>query len=141
MHAPTQVALKSRRVPRDRVRLLVVDQDEGMRSVLAQLLMRAGYAVQTAGTADEALRSNQELNWDCLITELELPGVGGLELYAHLLFKGRPQLPVVFLSAWPPATLELGLRQAGWVRLLRKPCAFTDLLAALERCLSAPRAP
>ena len=139
MHSADQAALKHRPAGRDRVWLLVVDQDESMRSVLAQLLKRAGYAVQTAATAHEALAAGRQSDWDCLVTELDLPDVGGLELYARLLFQGRERLPAVFLALRPPAILELGLSAAYWVRLLRKPCAFPDLLAAVEQCLGAPR--
>jgi len=106
---------------------------------LAQLLQRAGYAVQTAATAHEALEAGRQSDWDGLVTELDLPDASGLELYVRLLFQGRKRLPAVFLAIRPPAILELSLSEAYWVRLLRKPCAFTDLLAALEQCLGASR--
>lgn len=140
MQTPAQAALKPHQ-PRSRsgVRLLLVDQDEAIRDILAQLLQRAGYTVETAASADEVLQSGRQ-DWDCLVLELELPGLGGLELYARLLLLlGQVKLPAVFLSGRPPDTLELGLREAHWVRLLRKPCGFNDLLAALEQCLGAPR--
>jgi CheY-like chemotaxis protein len=139
VHSADQAALKHRPARRDRVWLLVVDQDELVRSVLARLLQRAGYAVQTAATAHEALEVGRQSDWDCLVTELDLPDASGLELYARLLFQGRERLPTVFLAIRPLATLEWSLKEAHWVRLLRKPCAFTDLLATLEQCLGAPR--
>lgn len=142
MRSALQAALKpGRPASRDRVRLLVADQDECMRNILALLLHRAGYAVQTAASADEILQAGREAtDWDCLVTELELPGGGGLLLYARLLFQSRPRLPAIFLTSRPNPGLESSLREAPWVKLLRKPCGFTDLLAALEQCLGAPRA-
>lgn len=141
MRNPFEAAVKPGRTGRrDRVRLLVADQDEGMRNTLAFLLQRAGYAVQTAARADEVPPAGRGTAWDCLVTELELPGGGGLMLYARLLFQSRPRLPAIFLAGRPNPGLELGLREAPWVKLLRKPCGFTDLLAALEQCLGAPRA-
>jgi DNA-binding response OmpR family regulator len=140
VHAADQAAVKTRLRPaRDRVRLMVVEPDELLRTVLAHLLRRAGYAVSVAATAEEVLLATRESGIDCLVTELDLPDASGLDLYARLLFQGRPRLPAVFMSVWPSTTLELGLRSAPWVRLLRKPCAFDHLLAALERCLGAPR--
>jgi CheY-like chemotaxis protein len=127
------------RAPRHRVRVLLAESDVIVRDSLAVLLERAGYAVQTAANADEALAAAAQAGWDCLVTDLHLPGMGGVELYARLLFQGRPRFPAVFLSPRPPLTLELGLRGAPWVRLLRKPCTFPSLLVALESCLRAPR--
>jgi CheY-like chemotaxis protein len=142
VHAADQIALKpGQRMSRDRVQLLVVEPDDLVRTVLVQLLRRAGYAVLPAATTEDALEASRESGCDCLIAELELPGASGLDLYARLLLQGRPRLPVVFLSVAPPVSLELGLRNAPWVRLLRKPCAFHHLLAALEQCLAAPRTP
>lgn len=128
-----------REAPRDRVRLLLADQDECLRITLTPLLRRAGYAVHPVATAEEALQVASEARWDCLVANLDLPGIGGIELYSRLLFQGRARFPAVFLATWPATRLELGLRRADWIRLLRKPCAFTDLLAALEQSLGAPR--
>lgn len=124
---------------RHRVRLLVVEQNEVVRDSLAVLLERAGYAVHTVANATEALEVGARDEWDCLVTDLDLPDLGGLELYARLLFQGRSRFPAVFLSIHPPLLLELSLRDAPWVRLLQKPCTFPSLLVALEQCLGAPR--
>lgn len=140
MMAPEHAAcMLRRRGPRGRVRLLLVEGDEYVRDSLAVLLERAGYAAHTAASADEALSIAARDEWDCLVTDLHPPDLGGLELYARLLFQGRSRFPVVFLSVSPPPLLELSLRGAPWARLLRKPCTFPALLAALEQCLAAPR--
>lgn len=140
MQAPSpRVRAGVARMPRHRVRLLLAEPDAIVRDSLAVLLERAGYLVQTAANGDEVLAAASAAEWDGLITDLHLPDIGGVELYARLLFLGRPRFPAVFLSVRPPPTLELGLRGAPWVRLLRKPCTFPSLLAALESCLGAPR--
>jgi CheY-like chemotaxis protein len=140
MISPTPITPKMpRRSPRNRVRLLVADQNEVVRDSLAVLLERAGYGVHTAASAGEALEIGAQDEWDCLVTDLDLPDVGGLELYARLLFQGRSRFPAVFLSVQPPPLLEVSLRGAPWVRLMRKPCTFPSLLAALEQCLAARR--
>lgn len=133
------VAGSPRRSPRNRVRVLLVEENEFVRDSLAVLLERAGYGALTVASWEQALECGGPGEWDCLVTDLDLPGLGGLELYARLSFQGRARFPAVFLSPCPPAWLEHGLRGAGWVRLLRKPCTFPSLLAALEQCLAARR--
>lgn len=142
MQSPDQAVVRpGGRPPRPRVRLLLAEPDELVRDSLAVLLERAGYVVQTVTNADEALAAAAQVEWDCVIADLHLPGMGGVELYARLLFQGRSRFPAIFLSVRPPPALELGLRAAPWVRLLRKPCTFPSLLAALESCLGASRGP
>jgi CheY-like chemotaxis protein len=125
---------------RQGVRLLLIEPNAFVRDSLAVLFERAGYTADTAEDAPAALEIAAGNEWDCVVTELDLPGVGGLELYARLLFQSRPRLPAVFLSIRPPAALRLGLGGAPWVALLQKPCTFPTLLAAVERSLAAPRA-
>lgn len=140
MTAPEpMISRPGHRLPRNRVRLLLVEPNEFVRDSLAVLLERAGYAALTAANADEALTIGAPGNWDCLVTDLDLPDLGGLELYARLLFQGRARFPAVFLSVRSAPMLELSLRGAPWVRLLRKPCTFPFLLSAMEQCLAVPR--
>lgn len=121
-----------------RVHLLVVDDVPAMRESMGGLLRRAGYEVEVATSSGEALELTQLMRWDAVVLDVDLPDMTGMELYARILLEQqRAGLPAVFLSAWPQEMLRLSLREAHWVRLLPKPCAFTEILQALEDCLRA----
>lgn len=118
------------------LRLLVVDDTEAVRSILAELLGREGYEVETAGNAEEALQLAQLVRWDGLVLDFDLPGLNGVELYSRILQNtGRCRLPVVFFTGRPSEVLKLGLGGVPWARLVPKPCSGRQLLAALEQCL------
>lgn len=121
-----------------RVRLLVVDDIEPVRSALAQMLQKAGYEVATAATAAEALRLSQAARWDGVVMDVDLGGSSGIELYAHLLRqRGDRRLPVVFFSGRSSYALRLSLHGTAWTQVVEKPCGAKPFLAVLEQCLQA----
>lgn len=121
-----------------RVRLLVVDDIEPVRLVIAELLQRHGYEVELAANADEALQLAQMVRWDGLVLDVDLPGMNGMELYARIVrSNGTRCLPVIFYTGRPNEILRLSLGSIPWARFLNKPCGSRQFLVELEQCLRA----
>lgn len=121
---------------RQQPRLLVVDDNEPGRTALSRLLGEAGYDVETATDAQEALQLSQMVRWDGVVLDIDLPGGNGVELYVRILsHSGNRRLPVLFLTGQPNPMLGLSLHYAPWARLVLKPCDPLQLLATLEDCL------
>lgn len=120
------------------LRLLVVDDIELVRQMVAELFVHAGYEVEEAGGADEALKLAQLVRWDGLVLDVDMPGMNGVELYARILrSSGRDHLPVLFFTGRPNDTLQMSLADAPWAQFVSKPCAGIQLLAMMKQCLQA----
>jgi len=109
----------------------VVEDDPSVCRALARLLRTEGMAVETFASAEEFL-AHGGLGPGCLILDIRLPGLSGLELFRELAHRGRA-LPAVFITAYDdPALREQALR-AGAVDFLLKPFQEEALLAAVAR--------
>ncbi len=116
--------------------IAVVEDDPGVRTALRQLLRSAEYDALTFASAEEFLESNRRDDVDCLIADINLPGMSGVALLQALAADGAA-LPAVLITARDdPATLEL-LRRAAPVPHLRKPFSDDDLFDAIRRVLRA----
>src|SRR2546422_7583453 len=82
----------------DRPMISVVDDDESLRRSLSNLLRSVGFGVETFASADEFLRSAQRENTGCLVLDLEMPGMSGLDLLRQLAFRDS-RIRVVILTA------------------------------------------
>jgi DNA-binding response OmpR family regulator len=130
----TAPAAKGRRGPR----LLVVDDIESIRWMLAELFELEGYEVEQAGNAQEALLLAQLVRWDGLILDVDMPGMNGLELYANLMrLNANECLPVVFFTGRPNTMLEASLADVSWASCVSKPCEPRRLFALMRQCLLA----
>ena len=111
----------------------VVDDDRSVLESIEDLLKSVGYNVRSYSSADALLVSDTLQTVDCLITDICLPGTGGLELERHAR-QQRPELPVILLTArdeaWNQAQ-QLVSTQAGRI-LFRKPVDGEALLAAIK---------
>ncbi|MFZ5496230.1 MAG: response regulator [Verrucomicrobiota bacterium] len=126
--------------PRCPPRLLIVDDLDFVRGMLAELFAQAGYEVEEAGGAEEALALGQMVRWDGVVLDVDMPGLGGVELYARLVqLNGGRRLPVLFFTGRPHPALALSLREAPWARFVAKPCGGRQLVALMEQCLLAVR--
>lgn len=120
-----------------RLRLLVVDDTEPVRCVLAELLRLEGYEVEIAADATEALQLARLVRWDGLVLDFDLPGLNGAELYARIWRDTGQRLPVIFFTGRTDTMLQLGLGDAPWARVVLKPVGGRQFLAVLEQCLQA----
>jgi FixJ family two-component response regulator len=115
--------------------IFIIDDDDSVRRALRRLIRSVGLNVSTFATAEEFLQAPQELAPDCLILDVHLPGLSGLELQERLLTEGRG-VPIVFITAY--AGEEGGERalRAGAVAFLEKPFEEQALLDAVARALA-----
>ena len=115
--------------------ICTVDDDPLVRSATVDLLNSLGHSALAFNSAEEFLDSGLAEETACLILDMQLPGLSGLELQTHLLTYG-PHLPIIFISAFAdPQCRESALR-AGAIAFLTKPYGETELLGALETALS-----
>jgi two-component system, NtrC family, response regulator AtoC len=124
---------------RPRPRILVVDDDLGSRTLTAIVLTEAGYSplcVATAARALEVLGSDQA---DLLLTDLVMPGVGGVDLLRILQTWSDPP-PVVAVTASDDDSLIAAALRHGAIAVLRKPVSIDMLSAAVEDALGHRRA-
>lgn len=118
------------------VTIAVVEDDPGVRTALQQLLRSAAFDALTFGSAEEFLKSGAGDRVDCLIADINLPGMSGVALLKRLVANGSP-LPVVLITGRDdPATAHL-IRQAGPVPRLHKPFSDDELFGAIRVALSA----
>ena len=81
------------------IKVSVVDDDESVREGLSRLLSSVGFAVNTFASAEEYLSSDQPRSSDCLLLDVRMPGMGGIEL-ARQLLANHSEIPVVFITAY-----------------------------------------
>lgn len=112
----------------------VIDDDESVRKALASLLRSLGIAVLTFGEAREFLQSPRRSEAACLIVDVQMPGMGGLELQERLITLGQ-RTPIIFITAYPEAKLRDRALAAGAVAFLGKPFAAQELIRCTEDAL------
>ncbi len=100
--------------------IAVVDDDPAIRRALERLLRGAGFDLETFGSAEEYLARGRDFQPDCLVLDISLGGMSGLELRDELIRKGK-LVPVVFITARDDAVTQRGLLNAVGVPCLRKP--------------------
>ena len=115
----------------------VVDDDHSVRESLARLIRSVGFNVQVFGSAEEFLSAGQGRQPDCLILDIRMPGMNGLELQRELSASGR-DLRVVFITAHgSDEDVRARALGAGAVDYLLKPLKEEEVLEAIETALSS----
>jgi FixJ family two-component response regulator len=113
----------------------IVDDDEALCSSLADLMRSIGYRVESFTSADALLMSSNLLFFDCVIADVHMPGISGLNLIRKLQNRGF-MTPVVLITALPDRQLDDEAIAVGAQGLLRKPFETKALLDCIERSLS-----
>jgi DNA-binding NtrC family response regulator len=116
-------------------RLLIVDDDPGMRENLAELFESLGYEVQTAANVPEALRVLDERDVDLLLTDYKMPGPTGVELI-EAARKRQPGLRAVLMTAFGDSFTEIESVRRGAVGYLNKPFEADEVVVFVERLLA-----
>lgn len=118
------------------IRVAVVDDEAQVRAALRRLLRLADYDVATYDSGDAFLASLAQDMPDCALLDVNMPGLGGLQVLERLRADGVA-LPVVVITASDDPAIERGALQAGALRVLRKPCSNDELLAAIRFALQS----
>ena len=125
--------MNGKKIPQDIV-VSIVDDDVSVRRSTRRLLRSSGFRAEAFASAEEFLDSESAGATACLILDLRMPGMNGLELQRRLAQNGNP-LPVIFLSAHASEEDERSALRAGAVRFLRKPISKEALLSAIRDAL------
>ena len=113
----------------------VVDDDESMREAMRGLMKSLGYTAQTFVSAEEFLNSCQVACTSCLIADVQMRGMTGLELHRHLVASGKA-IPTILITAYPDDTVRERALQDGVVCYLSKPFDENDLFACIRSSLN-----
>jgi len=112
----------------------VVDDDESFRGALQRLLKSAGFPAQSFASAEDFLKSGQQDDTGCLITDIRMPGMSGLELQSKLNSDHCP-IPTIFITAHGDEKMRLQAMRGGAVKFLTKPFDGETLLEAVRVAL------
>jgi DNA-binding NtrC family response regulator len=116
----------------------IVDDDGSVRDVTQSLIRSLGYNVETFASTEEFLGWIQIEETACLITDVQMPGLSGVELQDRLISDGRDML-TIFISAFPNTTLERQVRQSGAIAYLPKPLKEDQPLEHIDTALKRRR--
>lgn len=112
----------------------IIEDDESYRVAVQRLLRSAGFSVQSFATAEDFLSSGQQRETGCLITDIRMPGMSGLDLQAKLNSDHCP-IPTIFITAHGDEKMRLQAMRGGAVKFLAKPFDGEILLEAVQVAL------
>jgi FixJ family two-component response regulator len=114
----------------------IVDDDDSIRSAVQDLLEAVGLPARGFASAEEFLKSGKQQDTACLITDIRMPGMSGLELQAQLNAE-RCRIPIIFITAHGDEKMRLQARREGAVEFLAKPFDDEVLLDSVRAALES----
>jgi FixJ family two-component response regulator len=118
--------------------VFVVDDDAPMRESLRNLIRSVGLRVELFSSAQEFLESNRPDVPSCLVLDVRLPGLSGLDLQRRTT-EARIEIPIIFITGYGDIPMTVGAMKAGAVEFLSKPFRDQDLLDAIQEALERDR--
>ncbi|HEX7695928.1 MAG TPA: response regulator transcription factor [Candidatus Acidoferrum sp.] len=122
----------------DAPRVFVIDDDAAMRAAIQGLLKSAGLRSETFGAAEDFLRSKRPDGPSCLVLDVSLPGISGLD-FQHQLADAGIQIPIIFITGHGDIPMTVRAMKSGAVEFLTKPFHDQDLLDAIRQALDRDR--
>src|ERR1700688_2316784 len=119
--------------------VFVIDDDAGVRASIEGLLKSVGLRSESFGTAPEFLRSKRPDAPSCLVLDIRLPGVNGLD-FQHELADAGVRIPIIFITGYGDIPMTVKAMKSGAVEFLTKPFRDQDLLDAIHQALDRDRA-
>jgi FixJ family two-component response regulator len=117
----------------------IIDDDHGMRQAVQDLVESVGLHAESFATAEEFLRKGCSPEASCLVLDVRLPTMSGLDFQRQLATAGV-QIPIIFITAHGDIPMSVGALKAGAVEFLTKPFRDQDLLDAIQQALQRDRA-
>ncbi|HEY1471381.1 MAG TPA: response regulator [Candidatus Acidoferrum sp.] len=114
----------------------VIDDDESCRTALKEMLRSAGLSALAFASAEDFLKSGQQPQTGCLISDIRMPGMSGLELQAKLN-ADHHRIPTIFITAHGDEKMRMHALRAGAVEFLAKPFDDEALLEKVQAALEA----
>jgi FixJ family two-component response regulator len=112
----------------------IIDDDEAIREATKGLVRSLGYQAATFASAEEFLQSDSVGNTSCLITDVQMPGLSGIDLQQGLIVRGI-RMPTIFITAFPEERTRLRALTAGAFGYLDKPFSEQSLVSCLDKAL------
>ena len=112
----------------------VIDDDASVRAATDNLLSSHGYLVQAFASAEEFLQSTHLHSSSCVIADVQMPGMSGLDLLTHVRAQGH-DAPFIFITAFPEDSVRARALKAGAIGFLAKPFAAPALINCVETAL------
>ena len=116
----------------------VIDDDPSVRAATNNLLSSHGYLVHTFASADDFLQSAQRDHSSCVVTDVQMPAMNGLDLLMHMRNRGN-DAPFIFITAFPDESIRARALKAGADFFLAKPFAGHVLINCIEAALNRRR--
>jgi FixJ family two-component response regulator len=116
----------------------IVDDDQSVRDALSSLFRSVGYKVQLYGATADFIQAQRADGNSCLVLDIRLPGVSGLDLQSHLNREQIP-IPVIFMTGHGDIPMSVRAMKAGAIDFLAKPFRDQDMLDAVANALKADR--
>jgi FixJ family two-component response regulator len=112
----------------------IIDDDASVRAAMRSLVRSLGFAADTFASAEDFLQSPRVNESSCVITDVQMPGLSGIELQDRLLAEGR-SMPIIFVTAFPNEAVRVRAMKAGAIGFLIKPFDAPTLISALDVAL------
>ena len=119
--------------------IAIVDDDDSFRRATTSFVRSLGYDAAAFDSAEAFLKSKHLREADCLISDVQMPGMTGIELQDELIAQGRA-MPIIFITAFPEMKVRAQALASGAVGILDKPFSDQTLIKFLRKAL-ATRAP
>ena len=130
--------MKNPSAPESKAIVFVVDDDDSVREALESLIRSAGFKVETFATAQEFLDCRRADVPSCLVLDVRLPGLSGLDLQKRIA-EGNRDIPIVFITGHGDVPTSVRAMKAGAVEFLMKPFLDEDLLDAIQQAIERAR--
>ncbi|HKM69613.1 MAG TPA: response regulator [Stellaceae bacterium] len=130
--------MRGRKLPKRSV-IAIVDDDESVREALTSLIRSMGYAAVAFECAEDLLKSKRRRSVSCVIADVQMPGMTGIELHDRLVASGEP-IPTILITAFPDERARERALQAGVIGYLAKPFSEDELLVCIRSSLGRRKA-
>ena len=117
----------------------IIDDDASVRAGMEALVNSIGFTACVFDSAEEFLRSSRVEETSCLVTDVQMPGMNGLELQSRLVAQGR-RIPIIFITAFPEQNGRQRALAACALAYLEKPFAGEAMTSWLRKAMEAPSA-
>jgi FixJ family two-component response regulator len=116
--------------------IAIVDDNDPFRHATASFIRSLGYAVLQFASAEAFLKSNRLDDTECLISDVQMPGMNGIELQGKLIGQGH-HFPIIFVTAFPEMKARAQALASGAIGFLAKPFSDETLISCLNKAFGA----
>jgi FixJ family two-component response regulator len=116
--------------------ILIVDDDDAPRNAIKGLMRALGFRAEAFETAEDLLKSDRLRRAGCIIADMQMPHVSGLEMHRRLVGSGT-SIPTILITAYPDDSVRTRALEAGIICYLTKPFSKKDLLTCIHSALAA----